>query len=65
MGRVADHPPPSSAKVTKGYSYTSIQPLGQFRPVEGVLDLNLLDKFDKFPRVLPIPDSLVFYVKNV
>jgi hypothetical protein len=35
--RGADHPPLSSAEVTKGYSYTSIHPLGQFRPVTGVL----------------------------
>jgi hypothetical protein len=32
-GRGADHPPPSSAEVTKGWSYTSNHPLGQFRPV--------------------------------
>jgi hypothetical protein len=35
----ADHQPPSSAKVTKGYSYTSNHPLGQFRPVTGLLYL--------------------------
>jgi hypothetical protein len=29
----------SSAEVTKGYSYTSIHPLGQFRPVTGQLYL--------------------------
>jgi hypothetical protein len=28
-GRGADHPPPSSAEVKKGWSYTSIHPLGQ------------------------------------
>jgi hypothetical protein len=28
-GRSADHPPPSSAEVKKGQSYTSIHPLGQ------------------------------------
>jgi hypothetical protein len=28
-GRGADHPQPSSAEVKKGYSYTSIHPLGQ------------------------------------
>jgi hypothetical protein len=36
-GRGADHPPPSSAGVTKGKSYTCIHPLGQFRPVTGLL----------------------------
>jgi hypothetical protein len=40
-GRGADHPPPSSSEVTKGYSYTSIHPLGQFRPVTGVFYLYL------------------------
>jgi hypothetical protein len=38
-GHGADHPPPSIAEVTKGYSYTAIHPLGQFRPVTGVLYL--------------------------
>jgi hypothetical protein len=38
-GHGADHPPPSSAEVTKRYSYTSIHPLGQFRPVTGLLYL--------------------------
>jgi hypothetical protein len=38
-GRGADHPPPSSAEVTKGQSYTSIHPLGQFRPITGLLYL--------------------------
>jgi hypothetical protein len=33
-------PTPSSAEVTKGYSFTSIHPLGQFRPVTGLLYLN-------------------------
>jgi hypothetical protein len=33
--------PPSSAKVTKGYSYTSIHPLHQLRPVMGVLYLHI------------------------
>jgi hypothetical protein len=32
-------PTPSSAEVMKGYSYTSIHPLGQFRHVTGVLYL--------------------------
>jgi hypothetical protein len=41
-GRDADHTPPSSAEVTKGYSYTSIHPLGLFRPVIGLLYLFLL-----------------------
>src|SRR5215510_3117456 len=36
-GRGADHPPPSSAEVTKRYSYTSFYPLGQFRPVTGII----------------------------
>jgi hypothetical protein len=40
-GRGADHPSPCSAEVTKGYSYTSIHPLGQFRPVTGLLYLYL------------------------
>jgi hypothetical protein len=40
-GRCADHPPPSGAEVTKGYSYISIHPLGQFRPVTGLLYLYL------------------------
>jgi hypothetical protein len=35
--RVADHPPLSGAEVKKGYSYTSIHPLGQFRDVTGLL----------------------------
>jgi hypothetical protein len=38
-GRGADHPPPCSAKVKKGKSYTSFQLLGQFRPVTGLLYL--------------------------
>jgi hypothetical protein len=38
-GRGADHPPPSSAEVKKGYSYTSTHPLGLFRPVTGQLYL--------------------------
>jgi hypothetical protein len=33
----ADHQPTSSAEVTKGYSYNAIHPLGQFRPVTGLL----------------------------
>jgi hypothetical protein len=37
LGRGADYPPPSSAEVKKGYSYTSLHPLGQLRPVTGVL----------------------------
>jgi hypothetical protein len=41
-GHGADHPPPSSAEVMKGYSYTSIHPLGQFRPVTGLLYLFIL-----------------------
>jgi hypothetical protein len=40
-GLDADHTPPSSAEVTKGYSYTSIHFLGLFRPVMGLLDLYL------------------------
>jgi hypothetical protein len=40
-GRDADHPLPSSAEVTKWYSYTSIHPLDQFRPVTGVVYLYL------------------------
>jgi hypothetical protein len=32
-GHDADYPPPSSTEVKKGYSYTSIHSLGQFRPV--------------------------------
>jgi hypothetical protein len=36
-GRSADHPRPSIAGVKKGYSYTSIHPLGLFRPVTGLL----------------------------
>jgi hypothetical protein len=35
----ADHPTPSSAEITKGYSYTSIHRLGQFKPVMGLLYL--------------------------
>jgi hypothetical protein len=38
-GRDADHTPPSSAEVTKGYSYTFIHPLNLFRPVIGLLYL--------------------------
>jgi hypothetical protein len=38
-GLGADHPPPSSAEVKKGKSYTSIYPLGQFRPVTEALYL--------------------------
>jgi hypothetical protein len=41
LGRGANHPPPSSAEVTKGQSYTSIHPLGQLRPVTGLLYLYL------------------------
>jgi hypothetical protein len=41
-GRGADHQPPSSAEVMKGWSYTYIHPLGQFRPVTGLLYLYLL-----------------------
>jgi hypothetical protein len=37
QGRAADHKPPSSAEVSKGYSYTSIHLLGLFRPVMGLL----------------------------
>jgi hypothetical protein len=37
LGRDADHSPPSSAEVTKKQSYTSIHPLGQFRPVTRLL----------------------------
>jgi hypothetical protein len=37
--RDADHTPSSSAEVTKGYSYTSIHPVGLFRPVTGLLYL--------------------------
>jgi hypothetical protein len=40
-GRDADHMPPSSAKVTKGWSYTSIHPLGLLRPVTWLLYLYL------------------------
>jgi hypothetical protein len=38
-GRGVDHPPPSSAGVKKGYSYTSIHPLDLFRSVMGILYL--------------------------
>jgi hypothetical protein len=38
-GRGADHPPPPSAQVTTGSSYTTNPPLGQFRPVTGLLYL--------------------------
>jgi hypothetical protein len=41
-GRGVNHTPPSSAEVTKGWRYTSIHPLGQFRPVTGLLYLLLL-----------------------
>jgi hypothetical protein len=41
-GRDADHPPRSRAEVKKGWSYTSIHPLGQFRPVTGVLYLTFI-----------------------
>jgi hypothetical protein len=43
-GRGADHPPPSSTEVTKGYGYTSIHPLGQFRPVTELFTFYLIDK---------------------
>jgi hypothetical protein len=42
-GRGADHPPPSSAEVKKEYSYTSTQPLGQVRPVMGLLYLKKIN----------------------
>jgi hypothetical protein len=45
-GRGADHPPPSSAEVEKGYSYTSIHPLGQFKPVMGVLYLFIFHVYE-------------------
>jgi hypothetical protein len=41
-GLGADHPSSSSAEVTKEWSYTSIHPIGQFRPVMGQLYLLLL-----------------------
>jgi hypothetical protein len=41
-GRGADHPPPSSAEVTKGSSYSSIHLLGQFRPVTRLLYLTYM-----------------------
>jgi hypothetical protein len=41
-GRCADHPPPSSAEGTKGYSYTSNHPLGQFKPVMGLIYLCII-----------------------
>jgi hypothetical protein len=40
-GRGADHPPSSSAEVTKEQSYISTHPLGQLRPVMGLLYLYL------------------------
>jgi hypothetical protein len=46
-GRGAGHPP-SSAEVKKGYSYTSIRPVGQFRPVTGVLYHYLLYQLVRF-----------------
>jgi hypothetical protein len=36
-----DHTLTSSAEVTKGWGYTSIHRLGQFRPVTGMLYLSL------------------------
>jgi hypothetical protein len=40
-GRAADHSPPSSAVVMEEWSYTSTHPLGQTRPVTGLLNLYL------------------------
>jgi hypothetical protein len=58
-GRDVDHSPPSSAEVKKGYSYTSIHPLGLFRPVTGQLYLYLYrKKYDR--KVAHKPNTLLF-----
>jgi hypothetical protein len=41
-GRGVDYPPISSAEVTKGKRYTTIQLLGLLRPVTGLLYLYLI-----------------------
>jgi hypothetical protein len=68
--RGADHPPSSSAEVTKVYSYTSIHPIGQFRPVTGLLYLYPYISQSPRPKKVRMSKSrlksmiIVFYIQR-
>jgi hypothetical protein len=52
--------PLSSAKVKKGWSYTSIYPLGQLRPITGVLYLLITKETTASVVIHMSPNSRIF-----